>query len=113
MSEDALLRQRDAVRAHALDVRAALPGTPTEAWGRFEGCDSAFNDVYRTFRYLARLRYAEVPDPLDVPEAPGLTTETWAPPAGGLLVTVHGPSVELPRAVRAEWTRRGSSEPLD
>jgi hypothetical protein len=113
MSEVALREQRDAVRAHAAAVRHSLPATPTEAWGRFEGCDSAFNDVYATFRYLARLRYAEAPAPLVVGEAPGLTTETWAPPAGGLLVTVHGPCVELPSAVRAEWTQRGSAEPLD
>ena len=130
-----LEQQRDDVRGLATDLAESLGswGAVTESWGRYEGCDSAFNDVYRTFRYLARLRLDAAPDhPLDpILQAAGLTRDDaasepdklratrgdlsvsfWTPPAGGLLVTVQGPCVDVPEDARADWTRRGSREQL-
>jgi len=127
-----LEQQRDEVRGLASELSASL-GETSEAWGRYEGCDSAFNDVYRTFRYLAQLRLAAAPgEPLDpVLAAAGLTRDEaasepdklratrddlsvsfWSLPAGGLLVTVQGPCVDVPEGARAEWTKRGSREQL-
>jgi len=127
-----LEQQRDDVRGLATDLSDSL-GAVTESWGRFEGCDSAFNDVYRTFRYLARLRLDAAPESsLDpVLAAAGLTRDQtasepdklratrgdvsvsfWSLPAGGLLVTVQGPCVEVPEGARADWTQRGSREQL-
>ena len=128
----ALARQRDDVRGLATDLSASL-GATTESWGRYEGCDSAFNDVYRNFRYLAQLRIDAEPDTsLDpVLEATGLTRDEaasepdklratradlsvsfWSLPAGGLLVTVQGPCLDVPADSRADWTSRGAREPL-
>jgi hypothetical protein len=127
-----LEQQRDDVRGLASELSTSL-GEATESWGRYEGCDSAFNDVYRTFRYLARLRLDAAPDePLDpVLAAAGLTRDDaasepaklratrddlsvsfWSLPAGGLLVTVQGPCVDVPEDARADWTTRGSREQL-
>ena len=127
-----LEQQRDDVRGLATDLTATL-GETSEAWGRYEGCDSAFNDVYRTFRYLARLRLDAAPEhPLDpILQAAGLTRDDaasepdklrttrgdlsasfWSLPAGGLLVTVQGPCVDVPEDARADWTQRGSREDL-
>jgi hypothetical protein len=127
-----LEQQRDDVRGLATDLTASL-GAITESWGRYEGCDSAFNDVYRNFRYLAQLRVDAAPDEsLDpVLTAAGLTRDDaasepdklratrddlsvsfWSLPAGGLLVTVQGPCVDVPEDARADWTKRGSREQL-
>lgn len=132
----ALERQRDDVRGLASDLSASLStslGATTESWGRYEGCDSAFNDVYRNFRYLAQLRVdADRTDSLDqVLAAADLTRDDaasepdklratrndlsvsfWSLPAGGLLVTVHGQCVDVPEDARSDWTRRGDREPL-
>jgi hypothetical protein len=131
-AEAQLAQQRDDVRALATDLAGSL-GQTSEAWGRYEGCDSAFNDVYRTFRYLARLRVDAAPDDsLDpVLTHAGLTRDEaasepdkvratrddlsaslWSLPTGGLLVTVQGPCVEVPEDARADWTRKGSREDL-
>jgi hypothetical protein len=127
-----LTQQRDDVRGLATDLTAFL-GETSESWGRYEGCDSAFNDVYRTFRYLAQLRLDTAPatslDP--VLAGAGLTRDEaasepdklratredlsvsfWTLPAGGLLVTVQGPCVDVPEDARADWTEKGSREQL-
>jgi hypothetical protein len=127
-----LEQQRDGVRGLATDLTGSL-GPTSESWGRYEGCDSAFNDVYRNFRYLAQLRLDAAPEgPLDpVLAAAGLTRDDaasepdklratrddlsvsfWTLPAGGLLVTVQGPCVDVPEDARADWTQRGSREQL-
>ena len=128
----ALERQRDAVRALATELSATL-GESSDSWGRYEGCDSAFNDVYRNFRYLAQLRVdgdhagsldrvlaaadlarddaAGEPDKLRATRD-DLQASFWSLPAGGLLVTVHGPCVDVPEDARDEWTSRGSREAL-
>ena len=41
-----------------------------------------------------------------------LSVSFWSLPAGGLLVTVHGPCVDVPEGARSEWTSRGSRESL-
>ena len=127
-----LEQQRDDVRGLATELIGSL-GSTTESWGRYEGCDSAFNDVYRNFRYLAQLRLdsddpgsldrvladarltrddaASEPDKLRATRD-DLSVSFWSLPAGGLLVTVQGPCVDLPEDARAEWTRRGSREQL-
>ena len=127
----ALERQREDVRGLASDLSAAL-GETSESWGRYEGCDSAFNDVYRNFRYLAQLRVADGTDSLDQvlvdadltrddsasePDKlratrDDLSVSFWSLPAGGLLVTVQGPCVDVPEGARADWTSRGAREPL-
>jgi hypothetical protein len=128
----ALEQQRDDVRGLAADLSSSL-GPTSEAWGRYEGCDSAFNDVYRNFRYLAQLRLdaepgtslepvlddagltrdeaASEPDKLRATRA-DLSVSFWSLPAGGLLVTVQGPCVDVPEDARADWTSRGAREPL-
>jgi len=135
VSEDravpSLEQQRDDVRGLATELTASL-GPTSEAWGRYEGCDSAFNDVYRNFRYLAQLRVeagagsldqvladadltrddaASEPDKLRATRD-DLSVSFWSLPAGGLLVTVLGPCVDIPEDARAEWTKRGSREQL-
>ena len=126
-----LEQQRDDVRGLATELTASL-GPTSEAWGRYEGCDSAFNDVYRNFRYLAQLRVeadagsldqvladadltrddaASEPDKLRATRDV-LSVSFWSLPAGGLLVTVQGPCVDIPEDARAEWTKRGSREQL-
>jgi hypothetical protein len=131
-----LEQQRDDVRGLATELTTAL-GPASESWGRYEGCDSAFNDVYRNFRYLAQLRVdatddAGDPSSLDQVLADAdltrdeaasepdklratrddLSVSFWSLPAGGLLVTVQGPCVDVPEDARAEWTKRGRREQL-
>ena len=36
-----------------------------------------------------------------------LSVSFWSLPAGGLLVTVQGPCVDVPEDARADWTSRG------
>lgn len=55
-----LEQQREEVRvaAHELLLVAerALPGATANSVGGYEGCESAFNDEFRNFRYLAQAR---------------------------------------------------------
>ncbi len=52
--------QRDEVRAEMKSLVersvSALPGRVSNAIGRFEGCESRFNDKYQNFRYSASAR---------------------------------------------------------
>lgn len=88
----ALEGQRDDVRRAAADLVtgavAALGGRPSHTTGGFEGCESTFNDVYRTFRYRATGRVdADADSRADRPYldalAPVLTDAGFAEPVAG------------------------------
>lgn len=88
----ALEGQRDEVRQAAADLVtgavAALGGRPSSTTGGFEGCESTFNDEYRTFRYRATGRVdAGAGSPVTRPYldalAPVLTDARFAEPVAG------------------------------
>lgn len=126
---------RTAAAALVTGAVTALEGRPSHTTGRFEGCESAFNEEYRTFRYRATAR-------IDVargaaPDLPGLApvladagfgeATPGDRPAGRtldagqgdlaasfsqldganyVLLSVEGPCVEVPKDERADWAGR-------
>ncbi len=86
----ALEQQRDQVRASAADlvkgVVAALPGRASQTTGRVEGCESASEDEFRTFRYRATARVdvdASAARPYLDALAPALLDAGFADPTPG------------------------------
>lgn len=138
----ALEQQRDDVRALARELVApteqAIAGTVTTAAGRWEGCDSAFNDVYRNYRYSTQVRLdapsgdllgplASVVEQAGLAREPddqepdrlratrdGLSVSFWQLPdatTGALLITIRGECVDVPADEREEWLHRGEPDP--
>ena len=141
----ALERQRAEVReaAKALLVGAEknLPGTTSNSTGGYRGCESAFNEQFRNFQYLAQARVDAPPGPgsayleklrpvleeagftvEDVREEPnGFTTLAGARGdvsasfvhTGGPFVglDVSGQCVEVPEDQRDAWLRKEESSP--
>jgi hypothetical protein len=137
----ALEAQRDEVRQAAADLVtgavAALGGRPSNTTGGFEGCESTFNDEYRTYQYRASGRVDAGPGAarpyVDV-LGPVLTDAGFGEPVAGerpggqtlaaergdlsatfselpgqgdyVLLTVHGPCVEVPEDDRDDWLTR-------
>ena len=141
-AEATLQQQRDDVRALARELASAtegaVDGSVSEALGRWEGCDSAFNDVYRNYRYSAQVRLeASRGDLLNRLEAvvagagltvepddqeedklrasrDGLSVSFWQLPAGtsgALLITIHGECVDVPEDEREQWLHREEPDP--
>jgi len=141
-AETTLEQQRDDVRALARELASAtegaVDGSVSEALGRWEGCDSAFNDVYRNYRYRAQVRLdaprGDLLDPLEavVAEAgltvatddqeedklrasrDGLSVSFWQLPdatSGALLITIHGECVDVPENEREDWLHREEPDP--
>jgi len=136
----ALERQRADVRLatsrllHA--ARAELAASPREPSGTFRGCESAFDQEFRTFRYLsqARVDLAGADDAVEAGrrllEAAGFAAETEPTVGPGarrtlrgeqgdlaaviadtgagrfLLVSVSGPCIEVPEGERGDWLTR-------
>ena len=136
-----LEQQRDDVRALTRELtersQAAIGASVRTARGRWEGCDSAFNDTYRNYRYLTQVRMDATGD---LPAALGpvvadaglivdeeasepeklrasgndLSVSFWALPEaaeGSLLLTVHGECVDVAEDEREEWLDRKETEP--
>lgn len=138
-----LEHQRLDVRTSANDLVTALEGgmggTLTHSSGQFRGCDSAFNDQYKSFHYLAQAR-------VDVTLAPsvgaiggaveeaGLTEAgTRTVPGGGqtvrfsrgdltgsvtfypdqtyVVLDVAGPCVDVPDDQRDDWLQKDEPSP--
>jgi hypothetical protein len=59
---------RDAARALLTGTEQTLPGKTSSSIGRYRGCESAFNDEFKNFRYLAQAKVdvdavAHAPEP--------------------------------------------------
>ena len=141
----ALEQQRTDVRAVARVLLAgseeALPGRTTAAAGGWRGCESASEDAYRSFRYLAQFRVDAGPGaaspylprlaaglegagltPGHVRPGPGART-TLAGDGHGLTAAfshtggafvgldVYGPCVEVAEQDRDRWLRRREPSP--
>jgi hypothetical protein len=136
----ALERQRDDVRAATaglLDAaRSELGVEPEAPSGAFRGCESAFDQEFRSFRYLSQVRVdlASGADPgvssRRLLQAAGFAPEAEPTPGPGdrrslhatkgdldavvadtgagafLLVRVAGPCVEVPEGDRRNWLTR-------
>jgi hypothetical protein len=136
-----LEQQRTQVRALTRDLTAAatsaVGGSVRTASARWEGCRSAFNETYASYRYAAQVRLdasgGDLLGPLQqVVSAAGLSpTEDaepdklraarddlsvsfWQLPAGSegaLLLTVQGDCVDVPEDQRDAWRDRQEDQP--
>ena len=133
-----LEQQRTDVRALTRDLVAGAEQTVAAsvrtADARWEGCRSAFNETYASYRYAAQVRLEATSADLLADLAPvaslepagdpepdklrgtrdGLEVSFWALPAGSqgaLLLTVQGPCVEVPEDERDAWRDRRESSP--
>lgn len=136
-----LERQRTDVRALTRDLvtgaERAVAASVRTADARWEGCRSAFNEIYASYRYTAQVRLDAVardllaslgPVATDAGLAPsaagepdrlratrdGLEVSFWALPAGSqgaLLLTVQGPCVDIPEDERDTWRDRREQQP--
>lgn len=141
-AETALDAQRAEVRAAAGEVGRALvdrfAGDVLDSHGDWEGCDSAFMDEFRNFRYLATVRISggggepapvlaalvgeagfepdEVgPDGVSASSA-DLALSLRPVPAGGssgdwLLQVTGADCVDVPEGEREDWLRREEPSP--
>lgn len=142
----ALEAQRDEVRQAAADLVtgavAALGGRPSNTTGGFEGCESTFNDEYKTYQYRANGRIdagADAGRPYVDALAAVLSDAGFGEPAAGerpggqtlsaergdlsatfselpgqgdyVLLTVHGPCVEVLEDDRDDWLTREDPTP--
>lgn len=138
-----LTQQRLDVRRGASELldhaERRLAGTTTQSGGRYEGCESTFNDQYRTFRYLAQAR-VDTGRPVDADALAGVLDDAGFPageatpgPGGRrtltgerdgvtaslaviaddpwVLVDVAGPCVEVPEDERDDWLRKDEPTP--
>jgi len=144
-AEAALEQQRTDIRDLARELQTAteqaVSGSTLTARGRWEGCDSAFNDVFRNFRYTATVRMDAVApgsgdllaplsgvaqeaglteeasdDPAKLRASrEGLTVSFWqlpeATPEGDLLISVYGECIDVAEDDREEWTKRRETDP--
>jgi hypothetical protein len=140
-----LERQRSDVREAARDLvlaaEKALPGATSSSSSGYRGCESAFNEQFRNFRYLAQARidtgpgsgasYLEKLRPVledagftvaDTHEEPNGFT-TLAADKGGLSASfvhtggpfvgldVSGPCIDVPEDDRDAWLRKSEPDP--
>ena len=141
-AEAALEAQRTEVRDAAAEVGRSLvdtlPGEVLESRGDWEGCESAFMDEFRNFRYLATVRISGGADQparaladlvadagfeTDRVEPDGLTASTSElalslrpVPAGGasgdwLLQVTGAECVDVPEGERDDWLMREEPSP--
>ena len=126
-----LEQQRDDVRGLATDLTASLApppsrGVATRAAARRSTTSTATSATSPSCAStpsppsrwtgprrvgLTRDDAASEPDKLRATRD-DLSASFWSLPAGGLLVTVQGPCVDVPEDARSDWTRRGSRESL-
>ena len=136
-----LEQQRTDVRALTRDlvsrVEGAVDGSVRTADARWEGCRSAFNETYASYRYAAQVRLDAAADDLlaalravasDAGLAPSddaepdklraarddLAVSFWRLPAGSqgaLLLTVQGGCVDVPDDERDAWRDRQEDQP--
>lgn len=104
---------REAARSLLVAAEKALPGVTANSGGSYRGCESAFNDEFKNFRYLAQARIDV--DPASVASAPyveslrqvleevGFTAEDLEELPNGF-VTLVGAKDE----VRASFTHTGA-----
>ena len=141
-AETALEAQRAEVRAAASEVSRALvdrlAGDVLDSHGDWEGCDSAFMDEFRNFRYLATVRVSggageTAPVLADLVGEAGFEPDEVGPdgvsastadlvlslrpvPAGGssgdwLLQVTGAECVDVPEGEREDWLRREEPSP--
>lgn len=145
-ADAALEAQREEVREVAADLvtRAVstLGGRSSHTTGTFQGCESTFNDEFRTFHYRASARVDAGPGAtrpyvdalVTVLTAAGFEEPTAGERPGGqtlsaqrdelsatfselpgqgdyVLLTVHGPCVEVPEDDRDDWLSRDDPTP--
>ena len=138
-----LRQQRLDVRARAVDLldhaERRLSGTTTQSSGRYDGCDSTFNDEFRTFNYVAQARVdsdqvAGADELAGVLADAGFEAGDPTPGPGGrtsvkgtrdgltavlavvadnpwVLVSVTGPCIEVPENQRQSWLDRKEPSP--
>ena len=132
---------RETVRGLVIAAENHLPGTTRNSSSGFRGCESAFNEEFRNFRYLAQARidtqtgsatsYFDKLRPVlenagfaveDVRKEPnGFTTLAAAKGdlsasfvhTGGPFVGLYvsGTCIEVPEDQREEWARKGGPNP--
>ena len=138
-----LEQQRLDVRSAAHDVLAALRdglgGVTSQGGGQYRGCESAFNDQFKNFHYLAQAR-VDLPDPASVGAVGGALEEagfdeagTRSIPGGGrslrftqddltasvtfypdqtyVLLDLSGPCIDVPEDERDDWLRKDEPTP--
>ncbi len=140
-SSSRLEQQRTEVRALTRDLVtrtvATVDGSVRTADARWEGCRSAFNETYASYRYAAQVRLDALADDLreslvavvsETGLSPAQDTEPdklratredldvsfWQLPAGSqgaVLLTVQGPCVDVPDDERDAWRDRQEDEP--
>jgi hypothetical protein len=139
----ALEQQRIDVRSAAHGVLTALHhglgGATSRSGGQYRGCESAFNDQFKNFRYLAQAR-VDVPQPASVGAVGGALRDagfdeagTRSIPGGGrslrfaqgdltasltlypdqtyVLLDLSGPCVDVPEDQRDEWLAKDEPTP--
>jgi hypothetical protein len=128
---------RELTRSLVSGARSTVEASVRSADARWEGCRSAFNETYASFRYAAQVRLDAMADDLPAALAPvateaglaptesaesdrlratrdGLEVSFWALPAGSqgtLLLTVQGPCVDVPTDERDAWRDRREEHP--
>ena len=128
---------RDLTRDLVTRMVASVDGSVRTADAHWEGCRSAFNETYASYRYAAQVRLDALADDLllsldavvsDLGLAPaadaqpdklratrdGLEVSFWQLPAGSqgaLLLTVQGPCVDVPEDQRDAWRDRREDRP--
>ena len=140
-SSSRLEQQRTDVRELTRDLvtrmEATVDGSVRTADAHWEGCRSAFNETYASYRYAAQVRLDALADDLlssldavvsaaglsPAAEAEpdklratreGLDVSFWQLPAGSqgaLLLTVQGPCVDVPDDERDTWRDRQEDQP--
>ncbi len=128
---------RELTRSLVSGVRSTVEASVRAADARWEGCRSAFNETYASYRYAAQVRLDAVADDLPGALAPvatdaglaptesaepdklratrdGVEVSFWALPPGSqgtLLLTVQGPCVDVPTDERDAWRDRREESP--
>ena len=144
-AEATLVQQRTDVREAAetllREAEKSLPGATANSVGRWDGCESAFNDQFKNFQYVAQARVDAAPDAatpyLDavrpVLEAAGFAVAQVEQPTSGRAslegrngdltavfvdtggpfvgLDVFGPCIEVPEGDREAWLRRDEPSP--
>jgi hypothetical protein len=128
---------RELTRTLVAGASSTVEASVRDADARWEGCRSAFNETYASYRYAAQVRLDAVADDLPGALTPvatdagltptedvepdklratrdGLEVSFWALPPGSqgtLLLTVQGPCVDVPKADRDAWRDRREESP--
>ena len=129
---------RDAARALLIGAERELPGTTSTSSGSYRGCESAFPEQFRNFRYLAQARIdtgpgsgaASLEKLRPVLEDAGFTVEDLREQPGGFTtlaagrddvsasfvhtggpfigLDVSGRCIDVPEGQREAWLRKDS-----